>query len=72
LRPKKSFLCTLPSFKKLVPASHIVFGTDFPQGGGSGLAVSQGLIDNKQFREVSESTIRKFSLSTDRKQVNPV
>ncbi len=46
---------TLPSFKKLVPASHIVFGTDFPLGGGSGLAVSQGLIDNGRF---SESELR--------------
>ena len=46
---------TLPSFKKLVPASHIVFGTDFPLGGGSGLAVSQGLIDNGGF---SESELR--------------
>ena len=46
---------TLPSFKKLVPASHIVFGTDFPLGGGSGLAVSKGLIDNGNF---SESELR--------------
>jgi predicted TIM-barrel fold metal-dependent hydrolase len=42
---------TLPSFKKLVPASHILFGTDFPLGGGSGLAVSKGLIDNGGFTE---------------------
>ena len=46
---------TLPSFKKLVPASHILFGTDFPLGGGSGLAVSKGLIDNGGF---SESELR--------------
>src|SRR4029077_8864590 len=42
---------TLPSFKKLVPPSHILFGTDFPLGGGSGLAVSKGLIDNGGFSE---------------------
>jgi predicted TIM-barrel fold metal-dependent hydrolase len=46
---------TLPSFKKLVPASHIFFGTDFPLGGGSTLAVSKGLIDNGGF---SESELR--------------
>jgi len=46
---------TLPSFKKLVPASHIVFGTDFPLGGGSGAAVSKGLIENGGF---SESELR--------------
>jgi 6-methylsalicylate decarboxylase len=42
---------TLPSFKKLVPASHILFGTDFPLGGGSALAVSRGLVDNGGFTE---------------------
>jgi len=46
---------TMPSFKKLVPPSHILFGTDFPLGGGSGLAVSKGLIDNGGF---SESELR--------------
>jgi len=46
---------TLPSFKKLVPASHILFGTDFPLGGGSSLAVSKGLTDNGGF---SESELR--------------
>ena len=46
---------TLPSFKKLVPASHILFGTDYPLGGGSGLAVSKGLMDNGGF---SESELR--------------
>lgn len=40
---------TLPSFKKLVPTSHILFGTDFPLGGGSGTAVSKGLIENGGF-----------------------
>ena len=42
---------TMPSFKKLVPTSHILFGTDFPLGGGSGAAVSKGLIDNGGFSE---------------------
>jgi predicted TIM-barrel fold metal-dependent hydrolase len=48
---------TLPSFKKLVPASHILFGTDFPLGGGSAAAVSKGLIDNGGF---SESELRSI------------
>lgn len=42
---------TLPSFKRLVPTSHILFGTDYPLGGGSGLAVSKGLMDNGGFTE---------------------
>jgi predicted TIM-barrel fold metal-dependent hydrolase len=46
---------TLPSFKKLVPASHILFGTDFPLGGGSITAVTKGLVDNGGF---SESELR--------------
>jgi predicted TIM-barrel fold metal-dependent hydrolase len=46
---------TLPSFNKLVPASHILFGTDFPLGGGSMTAVSKGLIENGGF---SESELR--------------
>jgi len=46
---------TLPSFKKLVPTSHILFGTDFPLGGGQVAAVSKGLIDNGGF---SESELR--------------
>ena len=39
---------TLPSFKKLVPASHILFGTDFPFGGGS-REVGSGLQQNSDF-----------------------
>src|SRR6202049_3750428 len=46
---------TLPSFKKLVPPSHILFGRDFPLGGGSVATVSKGLIDNGGF---SESELR--------------
>ena len=40
---------TLPSFKKLVPVSHILFGTDFPLGGGTAAAVGKGLMDNGGF-----------------------
>jgi len=46
---------TLPSFKKLVPPSHILFGTDFPLGGGSMTAVTKGLTENGGF---SESELR--------------
>jgi predicted TIM-barrel fold metal-dependent hydrolase len=46
---------TMPSFKKLVPASHILFGTDFPLGGGSAAAVAKGVIDNGGF---SDSELR--------------
>jgi 6-methylsalicylate decarboxylase len=46
---------TLPSFKKLVPTSHILFGTDFPLGGGQVAAVAKGLIENGGF---SESELR--------------
>jgi predicted TIM-barrel fold metal-dependent hydrolase len=40
---------TLPSFKKLVPASHILFGTDYPLGGGSAAAVAKGVLENGGF-----------------------
>ena len=40
---------TLPSFKKLVPTSHILFGTDYPLGGGSAATVAEGLIQNGGF-----------------------
>jgi predicted TIM-barrel fold metal-dependent hydrolase len=40
---------TLPSFKKMVPASHILFGTDYPLGGGSAAIVAKGLADNGGF-----------------------
>jgi predicted TIM-barrel fold metal-dependent hydrolase len=40
---------TLPSFKKFVPIDHIVFGTDFPLGGGSAKTVAKGLADNGGF-----------------------
>jgi predicted TIM-barrel fold metal-dependent hydrolase len=40
---------TLPSFKKFVPIDHVVFGTDFPLGGGSAKVVAKGLADNGGF-----------------------
>jgi 6-methylsalicylate decarboxylase len=40
---------TMPSFKKMVPASHILFGTDYPLGGGSAEIVAKGLMDNGGF-----------------------
>jgi len=39
---------TLPSFKKLVPISHILFGTDYPFATGSA-SVAKGLRDNGDF-----------------------
>lgn len=42
---------TLPSFKKLVPTPHILFGTDFPLGGGSAAAVVKGLNDSALFSD---------------------
>jgi predicted TIM-barrel fold metal-dependent hydrolase len=35
---------TMPSFKKMVPVSQILFGTDYPLGGGSAAIVSKGLL----------------------------
>ena len=40
---------TLPSFKKMAPASHILFGTDYPLGGGSAKLVAKGRADNGGF-----------------------
>ena len=39
---------TLPSFKKLVATSHMLFGSDFPFGAGSA-SVAKGLRDNGEF-----------------------
>jgi len=40
---------TLPSFKKFVPISRILFGTDFPLGNGSAAVVAKGLAENGGF-----------------------
>jgi predicted TIM-barrel fold metal-dependent hydrolase len=42
---------TMPSFKKKVPVSQILFGTDYPLGGGSAAIVSKGLLDNGGFTQ---------------------
>jgi 6-methylsalicylate decarboxylase len=42
---------TMPSFRKFVPTSQILFGTDFPLGGGSAAIVAKGLRDNGGFAE---------------------
>ena len=50
---------TLPSFKKLVPVSHILFGTDYPLGGGSAAQVAKGLADNGGFTEAEMQAINR-------------
>jgi 6-methylsalicylate decarboxylase len=40
---------TLPSFKKLIPVSQILFGTDYPLGGGRAAIVAKGLRENGGF-----------------------
>ena len=42
---------TMPSFKKFVPNSQILFGTDWPLGGGSAAIVAKGLRDNGGFTD---------------------
>jgi len=50
---------TMPSFKKMVPVSHIVFGTDYPLGGGSAAQVAKGLADNGGFTEAEMQAINR-------------
>jgi predicted TIM-barrel fold metal-dependent hydrolase len=40
---------TMPSFRKFVPVSQILFGTDYPLGGGSAAIVSKGLLADGGF-----------------------
>ena len=54
---------TLPSFKKLVPTPHILFGTDFPLGGGSAAAVVKGLSDSALFSDSELHAIGRHQLT---------
>ena len=55
---------TLPSFKKFVPTSQILFGTDFPLGGGSAALVARGLIDNGGFTATELRAIERDNALT--------
>jgi len=50
---------TMPSFRKFVPVSQILFGTDFPLGGGSAATVAKGLRDNGGFTDAELRTIER-------------
>jgi predicted TIM-barrel fold metal-dependent hydrolase len=50
---------TMPSFKEFVPVDHIVFGTDYPLGGGSAAAVAKGLRDNGGFTDAELRAIER-------------
>jgi predicted TIM-barrel fold metal-dependent hydrolase len=50
---------TMPSFKKFVPVEQIVFGTDYPLGGGSAAAVAKGLRDNGGFTDAELRAIER-------------
>ncbi len=55
---------TLPSFKKFVPTSQILFGTDFPLGGGSAAIVAKGLRDNGGFTDAELRAIERDNALT--------
>ncbi len=50
---------TMPSFKKFVPTSQILFGTDWPLGGGSAAIVAKGLRDNGGFTDAELRVIER-------------
>jgi len=50
---------TMPSFKKFVPTSQILFGTDFPLGGGSAATVAKGLRDNGGFTDAELRAVER-------------
>jgi predicted TIM-barrel fold metal-dependent hydrolase len=49
----------MPSFKKFVPNSQIVFGTDWPLGGGSAAIVAKGLRDNGGFTDAELRAVER-------------
>ncbi|HYS27725.1 MAG TPA: amidohydrolase family protein [Vicinamibacterales bacterium] len=50
---------TMPSFRKFVPTSQILFGTDFPLGGGSAAIVAKGLKDNGGFTDAELRAVER-------------
>jgi predicted TIM-barrel fold metal-dependent hydrolase len=50
---------TMPSFRKFVPVSQILFGTDFPLGGGSAAIVAKGLRDNGGFTDAELRAVER-------------
>src|SRR5207249_5517236 len=50
---------TMPSFRKFVPNSQILFGTDWPLGGGSAAIVAKGLRDNGGFTDAELRSVER-------------
>ncbi|MBI4888344.1 MAG: amidohydrolase [Acidobacteria bacterium] len=50
---------TMPSFKKFIPVERIVFGTDYPLGGGSAALVAKGLRENGGFTDAELRAIER-------------
>jgi predicted TIM-barrel fold metal-dependent hydrolase len=49
---------TMPTFTKAIPASHILFGTDYPLAAGAA-AVAKGLTDNSGFSATAVHAIER-------------
>ena len=49
----------MPSFRKFVPTSQILFSTDFPLGGGSAAIVAKGLKDNGAFTDAELRAVER-------------